>query len=203
MLAKSNPAAPPAYRAFRRLEGGLTGSSERRGWLKVWTEFAPGGGLKYTVVGEGGSEYVRNKVLHGMLKSEQALLLKGRRLRASLEAKNYTFEDGGSTDDGQQRILLKPARKADGIVSGFLLLSPETNLVLRIEGRLVKSPSFWVRDVDIVYQFAPINGHILPIEMTSTGRVRMFGRSNFRMTYQYLSIDGRPSPAAVTPAPMR
>ena len=84
VLAKSNTVAPPAYRAFRRLEGGLT-NSDKRGWLEAWTEYQPGRGFTFEVVGEGGSEYVRNKILRRMLTSEQDLIARGKRLRASLE----------------------------------------------------------------------------------------------------------------------
>jgi hypothetical protein len=35
-------------------------------------------------------------------------------------------------------------------------------------------------------------GHDLPVEMISSGRVRIFGRSTFKMIYDYVSIDGRP-----------
>jgi hypothetical protein len=193
-LARSNTITPPAYRAFRRLEGGLI-DSDRRGWLEVWTDHQPGRGMTFEVVSEGGSEYVRNKILRSMLKSEQKLITSGRRLRASLEAKNYEFADGGLTDTGLQRVVLKPAKVSDGIVKGSLWLEPASGYVTRIEGRLVKSPSFWLRDVDVTWKFVRFGGHLVPIEMTSTGRVRMFGRSNFRMTYEYASIDGRPANA--------
>jgi hypothetical protein len=192
VLAKSNAVTPPSYRALRRLEGGLS-SQDKRGWLEAWTEFQPGRGFRYEVVREGGSEYVRNKIFRQMLETEQELIASGRRLRASLELKNYNFEDGGTTGDGLQRILLKPVKKSDGIVDGSALLDPRTGLVTMIQGRLVKSPSFWVRDVDVTWKFACVGGHIVPVEMTSTGRVRMFGRSNFRMTYEYVSIEGRPA----------
>ena len=192
VLAKSNTVEPPQYRAFRRMEGGINGS-EKNGWLEAWTEYSPGRGFTYEVVREGGSDYVRDKVLRGMLASEQKLIATGKRLRASLEAKNYLFEDGGITDRGFQRVLLKPAKKSDGILSGSLLLDPQSGLITKLEGRLVKSPSFWVRDVDLTYKFAHIRGHVVPIEMSSTGRVRMFGRSSFRMVYDYVSIDGQPT----------
>jgi hypothetical protein len=194
VLAPSNKITPPPYRALRRMEGGLS-SSDRRGWLEVWTEYQPGRGFTFEVVREGGSEYVRNKILRGMLASEQELIANGRRLRASLEAKNYRFEDGGLTENGLQRVLLIPAKKSDGIVKGSLLVEPDSGRLARIEGRLVKSPSFWLRDVDVTWKFAQLGGHVVPIEMTSTGRVRMFGRSNFRMTYDYATIDGRPANA--------
>ena len=191
-LARSNTIAPPAYRAFRRLEGGLI-DSERRGWLEVWTEHQPGRGMTFEVADEGGSEYVRNKILRNMLKTEQKLIANGKRLRASLEAKNYEFLDGGLTDEGLQRVILKPAKVSDGILNGSLWFEPSSGFITRLEGRLVKSPSFWLRDVDATWKFAEIGGSLVPVEMTSTGRVRMFGRSNFRMTYEYASIDGRPA----------
>lgn len=192
VLAQSNKVTPPPYRAYRRLEGGLNGDKGKHAWLEAWTEFQPGRGFKYEVVDEGGSEYVRNKILRGMLSSEQELIASGKRLRASLESKNYEFEDGGITEHGLQRILLKPAKKSDGLVNGSLLLD-KSGMVSRIQGRLVKSPSFWLRDVDVSWKFAHVGGHVVPVEMTSTGRVRMFGRSSFRMVYEYVSVDGRPT----------
>ena len=192
VLAKSNLVAPPTYRAFRRMEGGLI-DSDRRGWIEAWTEYTPGRGFTYEIVREGGSDYVRNKILRGMLVSEQKLIAGGKRLHASLESMNYRFEDGGMADGGLQRVLLKPAKKSDGILNGSVLVDPESGLMTRIEGRLVKSPSFWLRDVDVTYKYAHVGDRVVPVEMTSTGRVRMFGRSNFRMVYDYESIDGRPT----------
>jgi hypothetical protein len=192
VLAKSNTVAPPPYRAFRRMEGGLI-DSERRGWIEAWTEYTPGRGFTYDIVREGGSEYVRNKILRGMLVSEQNLIASGKRLHASLESMNYLFEDGGMADGGLQRVLLKPAKKSDGILNGSVFVDLESGLMTRIEGRLVKSPSFWLRDVDVTYKYAHVGDRVVPVEMTSTGRVRMFGRSNFRMVYDYESIDGRPT----------
>lgn len=192
VLAKSNNVTPPPYRALRRLEGGVS-NSDKRAWLEAWTEYDPARGFTFEIIREGGSEYVRNKILRGVLTGEQKLIATGKRLRASLEAKNYAFEDGGTTDQGLQRILLKPAKKSDGIVNGSLFLEPDSGAVIRIEGRLVKSPSFWLRDVDVIWKFAYIDGHIVPVEMTSTGRVRLFGRSSFRMIYDYVSIDGQPA----------
>ena len=191
VLARSNTVTPPPYRAYRRLEGGLT-DGDKRGWLEAWTEYRPGRGFSYEIVDEGGSDYIRNKVLRGMLSTEKDLIAAGKRLRASLESKNYEFEDGGYTDSGLQRILLKPVKQSDGLVNGSIVLD-KSGAVTRLQGRLVKSPSFWLRDVDVSWKFAHVGGHVVPVEMTSSGRVRMFGRSSFRMVYDYVSVDGRPT----------
>ena len=105
---------------------------------------------------------------------------------------------GSGPGDGLQRVILKPAKVSDGILNGSLWLEPVSGYMTRLEGRLVKSPSFWLRDVDATWKFAEMGGHLVPVEMTSTGRVRMFGRSNFRMTYDYASIDGRPANARLS-----
>jgi hypothetical protein len=59
----------------------------------------------------------------------------------------------------------------------------------------VKSPSFWVHDVDVTWTFARIGGHVLPTEMSSLGKVRLYGRSMFRMVYHYVTVDGQPTGA--------
>ena len=138
-LARFNTAGPPAYRAFRRLEAGLPGTN-KQGWMEVWTEFRPGTGFAYEVVREEGYEYVRNRVLRGVLKGEAELLANGKPLRAALAARNYRFEDGGITESGLTRVLLYPNRKGEGIVSGSTLIEPDTGAVVRIEGRLDQEP---------------------------------------------------------------
>lgn len=176
---------------MRRLEGGLV-DSDKRGWLEASTSYQPGRGFTYQVTREGGSEYVRNKILRHMLDSEQELIASGKRLHASFEDRNYEFEDGGITESGLVRILLTPAKKSDGLVAGSVFVDPTTGFMTKIHGRLVKNPSFWLRDVDVTWRYASIGGFNVPVEMTSTGRVRMFGRSNFMMTYAYESIGGQP-----------
>ena len=190
VVERFNTITPPAYRAFRRLEGGLS-SASKQGWLEAWTEFVPGRGFSYEVVREGGHEYVRNKVLRNLLSSEQELIARGHPLRAQFVAKNYSFTDGGTTDTGLQRIILEANRKSDGIVNGSMWLDTEAGALVRIEGRLLKSPSFWLRDVDVTWKYANVDGHDLPVEMISSGRVRIFGSSTFKMSYDYISIDGR------------
>jgi hypothetical protein len=199
ILAKFNNGPPPAYRAFRRLEAGTRGTA-KYGWLEVWTENRPGAGFSYTVIREGGYDYVRNKILHGVLKGEAELLAHGKPLRAALVPRNYEIEDGGVTDAGLMRLLLHPARKSEGIVRGSALVEPDGGSVVRIEGRLVKSPSFWVRDVDVTWKFTRFGDAVVPTELASSARVVFYGRQPFKMTYDYEMVEGRPVPGATRAA---
>ena len=190
VLDRFNSSAPPAYRAFRRLEAGKPDTG-KHGWLEVWTEHRPGSPFKYTVIREGGYDYVRNKVLRGVLKGEAELLADGKPLRAPIVPRNYTIEEGGMTESGLMRLLLHPARKSDGIVRGAAFIAPDIGGIVRIEGRLTKSPSFWVRDVDVTWKFTRIGSEIVPTELSSSARVVFYGRQPFKMTYEYVSVDGR------------
>ena len=199
IFSRFNTSAPPPYRAFRRLEAGILGS-KNQGWLEVWTEFQPPRAFKFDVVREDGSEYVRNKVLRKLLLNEQEMLGDGKPLRAALEPRNYLFEESGATDSGLQRVGLTPARKGDGIVTGALFVEPQSGGIVKLEGRLIKSPSFWVRDIDVRWQFASAGDHVVPVEMATTGRVRFFGQSYFRMYYDYETIGGQPTSGSVKAA---
>ena len=202
VFARFNTAAPPVYRAFRKLEAGSP-SSGKHGWLEVWTEFQPGRGFNYEVVREGGYDYVRNKVLRGMLKAEADLIARGIPLRAPIVPRNYTIEDGGVTDSGLTRLLLIPARKSDGIIRGTALVEPDLGGIVRMEGRLTKSPSFWTRDVDVTWKFTRIGDAIVPIELSSTARVVFYGRQPFKMIYEYVQVDGRPVNGSALRASLR
>ena len=189
-VARFNKTAPPAYRAFRRLEAGNPATA-KHGWLEVWTEHRPGEGMTYKVIDEGGYEYVRNKILRRLLNAEQDLVANGKPLRAPLVPRNYDIEDGGTTEAGLTRLLLHPVRKSDGLVRGTALLEADSGAIVRMEGRLMKSPSFWTRDVDVLWKFARIGDEMVPMELSSSARVIFYGRQPFKMTYRYESIDGR------------
>jgi hypothetical protein len=189
-VARFNKAAQPAYRAFRRLEAGNPTTS-KHGWLEVWTEHRPGEGMVYTVLREGGYDYVRNNILRKLLNSEQKLVADGKPLRAPIVPRNYTIEVGGLTDAGLMRLLLHPVRKSDGVIRGAAFLEPDSGAIVRMQGRLTKSPSFWTRDVDVVWKFARMGDEMMPIELSSSARVLFYGRQPFRMTYTYAQVDGR------------
>ena len=190
VFARFNAPAPPVYRAFRKMEAGRPDSA-KHGWLEVWTEFRPGKGFSYEVVREGGYEYIRNRVLRGVLKAEAELIARGVPLRAPIVPRNYIVEEGGVTESGLTRILLTPARKSDGVIRGSALVETSSGGIVRMEGRLTKSPSFWTRDVDVVWKFTKIGDAIVPLELSSSARVIFYGRQPFRMTYEYESIEGR------------
>jgi hypothetical protein len=62
---------------------------------------------------------------------------------------------------------------------------------VRVEGRLAKNPSFWVRNVDIIRKYERICGVVVAVSMDSKAHIRFLGAAAFRMTYKYSEINGR------------
>jgi hypothetical protein len=76
-------------------------------------------------------------------------------------------------------------------VFGAAILTATSGDLVRVEGRLSKSPSFWVRWVNVSSTYSPIGGAMMPVAIESTADVRIAGESTFSMTYDYHMVDGQ------------
>jgi len=184
----AQPATQPSYRAVRRLEAQ---NGERKGWIEAVTEYSPDAGFHYEITAEGGSSYIRSKVLRAVLDGERDLIAQGEAARSSLTPSNYTFQANGIDTDGLANVLLSPRRKERVLVAGMMALNAADGALVRLQGRLAKNPSFWVNNVDIVRTYARIDGSVVPVALETKAQVRFLGEATLRMTYAYSEIDGR------------
>jgi hypothetical protein len=197
-LSRTDP-PPTSYRAFRRLEA----RNERfkvDGWMEVATELDAEKRFTWTIVEEGGSSYVRNKVLRKALEAEQDAVARNDPTGAALSKANYVFDDRhdsahADVPAGLARLGITPRRRDVLLVEGNVWLAKQDGDLLQIDGRLSKSPSFWTRNIDVMRRYARVAGVRVPVEMTSVADLRVAGRSSFRMTYRYQTINGVVVPA--------
>jgi hypothetical protein len=176
------------YRALRRLEAK---NGSRTAWMEATTEYSAESGFRYQITAEGGSGAIRTKVLKALLDGERDVIARGESARSALTRTNYTFEPNGIDDDGLANVLLSPRRKERVLVSGMIALNATDGALVRLQGRLAKSPSFWVKNVDIVRTYKRIDGNVVPVALDSTAQVRFLGNAMLHMTYDYSEIDGR------------
>jgi hypothetical protein len=181
---------PVEYRALRRLEADNP-HFHQSGWMTAWTEYDRVNGFRFTVVAEGGSGYVRSRVLRAALEGEQKIWANHDPQRASFSDENYTFDAGAASADGLASLSVKPRRKDVLLVEGAIFLQPSDCDLARIEGRLSKTPSFWTRRVDVVRRYERVAGVRVPVSIESTAYVLIAGRSTFKMTYEYETINGQ------------
>lgn len=186
-LATSN-AAPERFIAIRHLEA-RNDHFNKDAWMDVRTE-ADAAGFRFEILAEGGSSYIRSKVFKNALQTEQKIWASGDPERSGFTLDNYTFEDKGFEAGGLVWLGVTPRRRDMLLVEGSIFLRPEDGELVRIEGSLAKTPSFWTKNVQIVRRYERIGGIRLPVWMQSTAAVRIAGASTFTTTYRYETVNG-------------
>jgi hypothetical protein len=200
-LSAQHPQAVPArldapdeaplkgYRAYRRMHA-VNEKFNKEAWLEAWTELDQHG-FRYEIVSERGSEYVLNKVLKTVLAREQELIQQGQAGRAELSDDNYQFEEAATHGNGVRYILLKPKRKDMLLVDGRMVLNQSGTEVLRVEGRLSKNPSFWTSLVNVIRDFANLDGVRVPVTTETIAKLKFAGVARMVVHYEYETINGR------------
>jgi len=179
----------PAYHAARRLEAE---NGDRSGWLEADTAYSAQRGFSYTITAQGGSGFVRERILKAVLDGERELIARGNAGHGALSLVNYTFDAAGIDAEGLANVLLSPRRRDDLLVAGTLFLRQRSGDPVRLQGRLVKSPSFWVKNVDILWSYGKFDRATMPVALHSSAEIRFFGPASLSVTYRYSEIAGHP-----------
>jgi len=182
-----HPSELHPYEAMRHLEAESLGHS---GWLDATTRYSAQDGFSYTVTASGGSGFINNHVLKPILQREKQMIESGDSSQSALDEHNYTFSDGADDADGLATILLQPRRREETLIDGAIHVHPESGRIARLEGKLAKSPSFWIKRADVVRSYEMLGGANVPVRLETVADMRIFGKAQMRMTYVYASING-------------
>jgi hypothetical protein len=181
-----------SYRAVRRLEA-ATRNGRMRATMTAITTLHPETGFWFDVVEESGSGVIRGKVLRAALEAERRARNSGEAERGALTPLNYSFGPAQIVEEGLVRVDIRPLREDTLLIDGSILLTEDQADLVRLEGRLVKRPSFWTKSVRVVRQYARLGGVRVPVSLESTADVRLVGQSTFSMRYEYEAINATPT----------
>ena len=176
------------YRGTRRLEG----RNERfnvSGWMEIAAELTADG-FRYRVIDEGGSDVIRSRVFRALLENEEQIFANGDAAHSSFTSTNYELTPAESPEPGLVKLFARPKRQDVTLIDGAVYITNTDADLVRVEGRLAKSPSFWTRRIDVVKQYARVGGLRVPIRVESTAQIRFAGTSTMTMTYAYEMING-------------
>jgi hypothetical protein len=151
--------------------------------------------LQYSSVHYEGDSFVKTQVINKFLQSEVEHIKDDPRASAITEA-NYKFSyKGTQLIDGQLTYIfqIKPRKKRPGLFKGKIYLNAFTGTLRRVEGRVSKSPSFFIRSIDFVQDYAEVDGFTLPTQLQSTTRARVIGRAIVRIVYKAYVLKPRKS----------
>ena len=189
------------YRGTRRLEG----RNERfnvSGWMEIAVALTAEG-FHYRVTDEGGSDLIRRRVFRAMLEDEEQIFANGDAARSGFTEINYELTAAAADEPGLVKLFARPKRRDVTLIDGAVFVTDTDADLVRVEGQLAKNPSFWTRRVQVVKQYARVNGLRVPVRVESTAQVRLAGTSTMTMTYDYEMINGVSIPPSSTVALVR
>jgi hypothetical protein len=145
--------------------------------VKAQISVVPPSEREYKIIESEGSDR-GEKVVRKILEHEAA----AEKLNPSPTAivrDNYEFTDAGRQmfDAVNCYVLgLKPKREEPSLIEGKAWIDPNTFAVRKIEGKMAKSPSWWVKDVDLVVTFGEVGGVWMQTASHAVADVRVIGK---------------------------
>jgi hypothetical protein len=115
------------------------------------------------------------KIVRQILERESLL---ARDPAVPISGRNYDFSLIGVKDlEGRRCYLLAiKARRADkNLLDGLIWVDGEDFRVHRFEGKLAKNPSWWVKDISLVFTYGEVAGMWLQTAVEATALVRLAG----------------------------
>ena len=155
------------------------------------------GKISYVVKTFTGDSTVKNYVILKYMSGEVDLADKERTIDASITPKNYKFKYKRSEAfNGRQTHIfeLSPRKKQLGLFKGELWIDDENALPVREIGRLVKSPSIFLKKVYFTRTYAMFNGTALPARVESTVETRIAGKAELDIRYTNFAPEVPPTP---------
>jgi hypothetical protein len=130
------------------------------------------------VIQSTGDPFVKTNVIVRLLRSEVDHAQKDDPALTSLTPVNYMFFPKSTTTlDGRSVYIyeVKPRAKRLGLFKGRIYLDWFTGTLVRADGRIVKSPSVFIKSIRFVQKYVDVAGFTFPSHSHSEVRTRLVG----------------------------
>lgn len=135
--------------------------------------------LQFKPVRFTGDGFVKTNVIVRLLQSEADQVQKDQPGLTAIDNHNYKFAyKGREVLNGRlvHVFHVKPRKKRPGLFKGKIYVDIYTGTLVRAEGRMVKSPSIFVKDIDFRQDYADVGSFTFPVHMHSQAKARILGR---------------------------
>lgn len=168
-----------AYSDETTIEAELPSTSQRGSFVLKRVFFAPRM-LVFKAIKFTGDGFVKTNVITRLLQSEVDRAQKDEGRSVAILPENYKFSyKGTEVIDGKTVHLfnVKPRKKRIGLFKGKIYLDVHSGALLRAEGQIVKSPSFFIKKINFVQDYDQIGPFSLPAHIHSIADTRIVGRA--------------------------
>lgn len=168
-----------AYSAVSVIRAQLP-ETDQQGEFEVECHFSAPHTLQFTPVHYTGDGFVKSNVISRLLQSEVDHVQKDDGALTAISEKNYKFSYRGSGNLNGRLVHvfhLKPRVKRPGLFKGKIFIDAYTGSLVRAEGQVVKSPSFFIKKLEFAQDYTDIGNFTFPVRMHTEARARVIGRT--------------------------
>ena len=188
-----------AYSAVMVVRAELPDTSQQ-GEFELQRKYEAPHTLQFTAVHYTGDGFVKSNVITRLLQSEVDHVQKDDPSQTAITSANYKFTYRGA-GRVQSRLVhvyqVKPHKKRPGLFKGRVYLDAHTGALVRAEGSVVKSPSFFVKHIEFWQDYTEVQSFILPAHIHSEAKARIVGRAIVDITHRdYLAVPAAPVQSA-------
>ena len=181
------------YTATTLIDAELPDSAQKAEF-ELQSRYASPAALEFTPTRFSGDKFVRSNVIVRLLQSEVDHVHKREQAQTAITSANYKFSYKGTAEiHGTIAHVydVKPRQKRVGLFKGRIFVDATTGSLLRAQGKIVKSPSFFIKKIEFVQDYAAIDGFTLPTHLHSEAHARLIGKTVVDITQR----DYQPQPA--------
>ncbi len=149
------------------------------------------GQIRYVVDKFVGDNSVKKDVIARYMSAETQAMETQKPADTAIRPDNYKFKYKGSIERTGQKVYIfqvSPRKKRVGLFKGELWIDAATYLPVRESGRLVKTPSIFLKKVDFVREYDIVDGHAVPKHIHSTIDTRFWGPAELNIDFHNLSF---------------
>lgn len=168
-----------AYSAATLIRAELPRTSQK-GEFELERRYAAPRTLEFKPLRYSGDGFVKSNIIARLLQSEVDHVQKGDSAATAITSSNYKFSYKGTAQiAGRETYIyqLKPHKNRIGLFKGRIFLDASTGSLVRTEGKIVKSPSFFVKNIEFLQDFADFGRFTFPVRLHSEATARIVGRT--------------------------
>jgi len=173
---------------------------KKQGRLHALRHISRLGRITYDALRFEGDRSVKSNVIARYLTAE-AQVQDGETASFAIIPANYKFKYKGRLDVEGRPVhvfQLTPRKKRLGLFKGELWLDAETCLPIRESGRLVKTPSIFLKRIEFVREYEIRDGISVPRRIHTIVDTRLVGKAELTVNFRNILLpEAAPGPVAV------
>jgi hypothetical protein len=177
--ASQQAAELASYSAVTVVRAELPDSSQQ-GEYELQRKFEAPHTLQFTPMHYTGDGFVKNNIITRLLQTEVDHVQKDDPTQTAIVPANYKFTYRGLSRVNDRTVhvyQVKPHNKRPGLFKGRVYLDAHNGSLVRAEGSIVKSPSFFVKHIDFWQDYTDVQSFTLPSHTHSVAKARIVGRT--------------------------